>query len=51
MHEKNTTWVDITVLKIFTRGSLNIQRLAARDLDNWEQRRVPRPPGEQDGGF
>ena len=35
----------------FELGLLHGQRLAARDLDNWEQRRVPRPPGEPDGGF
>jgi hypothetical protein len=35
----------------FVIGSLCMQRLAARDLDNWEQRRIPRPPGERDGGF
>lgn len=26
-----------------------IQRLAAKDIDNWEQRRVKRLPGEHDG--
>lgn len=25
------------------------QRLAAKDLDNWEQKRVKRLPGENDG--
>lgn len=25
------------------------QRLAAKDLDNWEQKRVKRLPGEVDG--
>lgn len=26
-----------------------IQRLAAKDLDDWEQKRVKRLPGESDG--
>ena len=26
-----------------------VQRLAAKDLDNWEQKRVKRLPGEPDG--
>jgi hypothetical protein len=28
---------------------LRIQRLAAKDLDDWEQKRVKRLPGEHDG--
>jgi hypothetical protein len=28
---------------------LGLQRLAAKDLDDWEQRRVKRLPGEPDG--
>lgn len=27
------------------------QKLAAKDLDNWEQKRVKRLPGEHDGVF
>ena len=26
-----------------------VQRLAAKDLDDWEQKRVKRLPGEHDG--
>jgi cytochrome c oxidase assembly protein subunit 16 len=26
-----------------------LQKLAAKDLDNWEQKRVKRLPGEHDG--
>ena len=26
-----------------------VQKLAAKDLDNWEQKRVKRLPGEHDG--
>lgn len=35
--------VCITVL------TLGVQRLAAKDLDDWEQKRVERLPGENDG--
>lgn len=28
---------------------IHLQRLAAKDLDNWEQKRVKRLPGEHDG--
>jgi cytochrome c oxidase assembly protein subunit 16 len=28
---------------------MSLQRLAAKDLDDWEQRRVKRLPGETDG--
>lgn len=28
---------------------MKLQRLAGRDLDNWEQKRVERLPGENDG--
>ena len=28
-----------------------LQKLAAKDLDNWEQKRVKRLPGEPDGVF
>lgn len=31
------------------RAMARFQRLAAKDLDNWEQRRVKRLPGESDG--
>lgn len=30
-------------------GSIAQQRLAAKDLDDWEQQRVKRLPGESDG--
>lgn len=26
-----------------------VQKLAAKDLDNWEQKRIKRLPGEPDG--
>ena len=29
--------------------TLILQRLAAKDLDDWEQKRVKRLPGEHDG--
>jgi hypothetical protein len=37
-------WADWLHLLIDT-----LQRLAAKDLDDWEQKRVKRLPGEHDG--
>lgn len=35
---------------IYDRDAYSLyQRLSAKDIDNWEQRRVKRLPGEPDG--
>jgi hypothetical protein len=35
--------------QVLCEGPNDLQRLAAKDLDNWEQKRVKRLPGEHDG--
>ena len=39
----------VAVYYCCTNVSCPVQRLAARDLDDWEQKRVKRLPGESDG--
>lgn len=40
----------VRLLKYWSRYLLmDLQRLAAKDLDDWEQKRVKRLPGEHDG--
>lgn len=37
------------IVVTFADDDLASQRLAAKDLDDWEQKRVKRLPGESDG--
>lgn len=42
-------YVRDVLLSVFPRVTNAKQRLAAKDLDDWEQKRVERLPGENDG--
>ena len=42
-------WVFTSCVLMWLHANDAAQRLAAKDLDDWEQKRVKRLPGEHDG--